>query len=281
MHDVAVDERDGQSIWLVADGTDLVTGTSAIERIAVGTTCETWLGWSRALWCPTLVKVGRPGRPPRSLAREVTALTGTVHPTLPRLFAADLAAETPWISTEFVVGPALDELPAIDVGLAALVTVDLLAAVRDLHRRGLAHLDVKPENVLIRDGRPVLVDFGSARPLGRRQPAGRPVGTPGFASPELEAGRPIAAAMDVFGVGATVLAALAADPYAETTCTPTDVAAARPDLAGDAGAVALVQVLATMTGPLGPRPTVDAALLAVAELFDPACRPWPAGLTPA
>lgn len=281
MHDVAVDERDGQPIWLVADGTELVPGTSAIERIAVGPTCETWLGWSRALWCPTLVKVGRPGRPPRSLTREVTALTGTVHPTLPRLFAADLAAEMPWIGTEFVVGPALDELPAIDVGLAALVTVDLLAAVRDLHRRGLAHLDVKPENVLIRDGRPVLVDFGSARPLGRRQPAGRPVGTPGFASPELEGGAAIAAAMDVFGVGATVLAALAAEPYGETTCTAADVTAARPDLAGDAGAVALVQVLATMTGPEGRRPTVDAALLAVAELFDPACRPWPAGLTPA
>ncbi|WP_420121930.1 protein kinase domain-containing protein [Nakamurella sp.] len=281
MHDIAADERDGQPVWRVADGTDLVPGISAIERIAVGTSCETWLGWSRALWCPTLVKLGRPGRPPRSLTREVTALTGTVHPALPRLFGADLAAGIPWIATEFVVGTALDELPAIDVGLAALVTVDLLAAVRDLHRRGLAHLDVKPENVLIRDGRPVLVDFGSARPLGRRQPAGRPVGTPGFASPELEAGDPIAAEMDVFGIGATVLAALAAAPYAETTCSAVDVTSARPDLAADAGARALVDRLAAMTGPAGARPFVDAALLAVADLFDPSCRPWPAGLTPA
>lgn len=280
MHDVAADDRDGQPVWLVADGADVVPGISAIERIAVGTTCETWLGWSRTLWCPTLVKLVRPGRPPRSLIREMTALTGTVHPALPRLFAADLAARIPWLSTEFVVGPALDELPAIDVGTAALIAVDLLAAVRDLHRRGLAHLDVKPENVLIRDGRPVLVDFGSARPLGRRQPVGRPVGTRGFASPEMEAGRPIAAGMDVFGVGATVLAALAGDPYSETTCTAADVATARPDLATDAGFVALTDVLIALTGPAGARPTVDAALLAVAELFDPSCRPWPAGLTP-
>lgn len=281
MHDVTPDEVDGQPVWQVSDGADLIPGITAIERLAIGARCETWLGWSRALWCPILVKLGRPGHRPRSLTREVTALTGTVHPTLPRLIDADLATETPWIGTEFVAGPALDELPAIDVGTAALVTVDLLAAVRDLHRRGLAHLDVKPENVLIRDGRPVLVDFGSARPLGRPQPAGSPVGTAGFASPEMEAGQPISVAMDVFGVGATVLAALAGDPLAETTCTAADVTAARPDLAGDPGAAALLAVLSALTGPVGERPTVDAALLAVADLFDPACRPWPAGLTPA
>lgn len=280
MHDVSADELDAAPVWQVAAGADLVPGVTAIQRIAVGVRCETWLGWSRSLWCPTLVKLGRPGHRPRSLAREVTALEGNPHPALPRLFAADLDVETPYVTTEFVVGEALDELAPIDIGTAALITVELLAAVRALHGRGLAHLDVKPENVLIRDGRPVLLDFGSARPLGRRQPAGRPIGTPGFAGPEMEACRPIAAAMDVFGVGATVLASLAGSPLAETTCTAADVLEVRTELAGDPGARALLDVLAAMTAAVGERPTVAAALVWVADLFDPTCRPWPAGLTP-
>lgn len=280
MHEVGTDELDGSPIWLVADGADLVAGVTAIERIAVGARCETWLGWSRPLWCPALVKLGRPGRRPQSLTREVAALDGNPHPALPRLFAADLDVETPYVITEFVVGEALDELAPFDIGTAALVTVELLAAVRALHGRGLAHLDVKPENVLVRAGRPVLLDFGSARPLGRRQPAGHPVGTPGFAAPEMEECRPISAAMDVFGVGATVLASLAGSPQAETTCTAGDVLEARPDLADDPGARALLDVLAAMTAEVGERPTVTAALVAVADLFDPACRPWPVGLTP-
>lgn len=280
MHDVTADELDGAPVWRVADGAELVPGVAAIERIAVGLRCETWLGWSRSLWCPALVKLGRPGQRPRSLAREVAALDGNPHPALPRLFGADLDAETSYVITEFAVGVAMDEVASIDVGTAALVTVELLAAARALHGRGLAHLDVKPENVLIRDGRPVLLDFGSARPLGRRQPAGHPVGTPGFASPEMEECQPISAAMDVFGVGATLLAALAEAPLAESTRTPADVRAARPDLADDPGATALLDVLAAMTAPAAERPTVAAALLAVADLFDPTCRPWPAGLTP-
>ena len=42
----------------------------------------------------------------------------------------------------------------------------------------------------------------------------------------------------------------------------------------------LLDVLAAMTAPVGERPTVTAALVAAADLFDPSCRPWPAGLTP-
>ena len=58
-----------------------------------------------------------------------------------------------------------------------------------------------------------LVDLGAARPLGRLLRRGEQVGTDRFDAPELAAARggPVTTAMDVFGIGATLQAALDPD----------------------------------------------------------------------
>ena len=60
----------------------------------------------------------------------------------------------------------------------------ILATVRDLHEAGLAHCDVKPENILFFDGEPKLTDYSLLSDL-RERPAGGPVGTIGFVPPEM------------------------------------------------------------------------------------------------
>jgi serine/threonine protein kinase len=48
-------------------------------------------------------------------------------------------------------------------------------AVAHLHSLGLAHNDINPHNIMVRDGMPVLIDFGACQPLGRPlQEAGSP-----------------------------------------------------------------------------------------------------------
>jgi serine/threonine protein kinase len=127
---------------------------------------------------------------------------------LPRLYADGTEEPVPHIAVEYIDGPTLaDELDdagplaATDV---ALLGIQLLTGLRALHQRGIAHLDVKPDNVVLRDGRPILIDFGSARQIGTAQPAGRPVGTLGYAPPEMEACEPITAAMDIHALGVTL-----------------------------------------------------------------------------
>jgi hypothetical protein len=91
----------------------------------------------------------------------------------------------PILVMEFVRGPSLEKLVTqrgfeLDSAFATLAGV--AQGLAAMHRVGLAHLDLKPSNVIVRadDGAPVLVDFGLA---GRRlRPA---CGTANYAAPEI------------------------------------------------------------------------------------------------
>jgi serine/threonine protein kinase len=235
------DTEDGLAVWDWAEGCQLPGGTFGIERLGVGHRCETWLVWSVDLWAPAVLKAARPHqihhpRALRSLQREVAALTGNLHPALPRLYADNTQDPIPHLLLEYVDGPSLaDELEdngTLSTAEAALLGAQLLPALMALHRRGLAHLDVKPDNIVLRDGRPVLIDFGSARRIGSPQPAGHPVGTEGYASPEQESCEPVSVAMDLFSLWRTLAEACAED-LAVTGSTAADALTALAEAAGE------------------------------------------------
>jgi serine/threonine protein kinase len=263
-----LDDEDGEPVWCRASGQLLVPGVKAWRRLGVGHRNETWLGWSPTLWAPVVVKLPRPHhldhpRARQSLSREVEALAGNLHPVLPRLYAWQLEGPCPYLLLEYVDGPALDEEltdhKALHPRSVALLGAQLLTALLPVHARGLAHLDIKPENVMIRDGRPVLVDFGSSRRLGSRQPAGHPVGTLGYAAPEMEACEPISPGMDIYGIGIVLREALGD----------------RQRLRGRGARDRLFGLVAAMTNPdPDDRPDLAAALDWIAAL-DGRHRPWP------
>jgi eukaryotic-like serine/threonine-protein kinase len=312
MIDNAVDDEDGEPVWSYPENAPMPGGHRAWERLGVGLRCETWLVWSPQLWGPAVVKLPRPHqvahpRVARSLIREVAALRDNHHPVLPRLYADGVSAIVPYIAVEYVDGPALaDEIDltgplcADDV---ALLGIQVLTGLRTLHRRGLAHVDVKPDNIVLRDGRPVLIDFGSAREIGAKQPAGRPVGTPGYAPPEMEACEPITAAMDVFALGITLREAMTGQqPLVEVGAeagAPMGGRAGAPIGGRGGGAPAGDRESAFQLGTPGGapapadgrldevidalcardpagRPSVDAALTLLCEVLPDDLRPWPA-----
>lgn len=59
----------------------------------------------------------------------------------------------------------------------------LLSGLEEIHKAGLLHRDIKPNNIYIRnDGRPVLLDFGSARyAIGQKTRSVTSIVTPGYA----------------------------------------------------------------------------------------------------
>ena len=61
----------------------------------------------------------------------------------------------------------------------------LLATISALHEAGLAHCDVKPENVLFMDGEPKLTDYSLLSAVSKGASASSPCGSPGFVPPEM------------------------------------------------------------------------------------------------
>ncbi|XP_068663559.1 phosphoenolpyruvate carboxylase kinase 1-like [Aristolochia californica] len=96
---------------------------------------------------------------------------------------------------------------------AAAVMSALMEAIAHCHSRGVAHRDIKPDNILFDDrNRLKLADFGSADCFGVGRPLRGIVGTPYYVAPEVVAGREYNEKVDVWSAGVILYIMLAGIP---------------------------------------------------------------------
>ena len=154
------------------------------------------------------------------LAREQAHRVAHPHVLSPCGWAAE--DDVALIAMELVTGGSLRDLLArsgpLPVPLAALLLAQLLDALTAVHATGMVHGDVKPANLLLREGvRPhlLLADFGVATRAGEPAPV---AGTPSYLPPERLAGAPPDPSQDVYAAGLVARRILAGSSPLLTLC---------------------------------------------------------------
>ncbi len=130
--------------------------------------------------------------------------------------------------------------PSLGLEEGRNIAVKLARAAAALHRAGIIHRDIKPDNVILEgDGSLKLIDLGVVRVPGLEDiPSEDIPGTPGYMAPELFAGEPGNEATDIYALGVTMFRAFTGEfPYGNADATsrprrerPQELCTQRPDL---------------------------------------------------
>lgn len=155
------------------------------------------------------------------LAREARALTVLSDPHVVRVLEVAADAEQPFLVMSYAQGLPLDRAVPAGGFRAEQVQVfggQLAGALADAHAHGIAHRDLKPNNVVLGAGGVTLVDFGIASLQEDSETAltraGAVVGSLAWLAPEVIAGAAADERSDVFGLGLVLgFMALGRHPY--------------------------------------------------------------------
>ncbi len=144
--------------------------------------------------------------------REAAVLTALDHRHIVRVYDVGESGSAGWMVMERAEGTVWDELGdgPLDPRRATRFAVQTARALEAAHDAGVIHRDVKPSNLLLRDDRVRVADFGIARVEGSQVTVnGTRLGSRSFMAPEqMHAPQNVTAAADVYALAATLYAAM-------------------------------------------------------------------------
>jgi serine/threonine protein kinase len=153
----------------------------------------------------------------RQFQDEARRLATCIHPNIVRVSDFFVEAGLPYMVMEYIRGETLGEafvLPGISLPEATAIHYirQIGAALEVVHNNGLLHRDVKPDNIILRQGTAevVLIDFGIAREFngGVRQTHTGMVSEGYSPIEQYLTQAPRSPATDVYGLAATLYALL-------------------------------------------------------------------------
>jgi len=176
-----------------------LSGRFKIRRlIGRGGMSSVYLAWDHALERKVAIKVLAPEfetevEDRERFRREARIAADLFHPNIVPVYASEQRNGLTFVVMHYVAGPSLaarlDSVGALTVEESVEILAGLALALDAVHRIGVVHRDVKPDNVLLDEisGRPMLTDFGVATVSTSehsRSEVSKALGTPQYMSPE-------------------------------------------------------------------------------------------------
>ena len=179
------------------------------ERIGLGAFGEVYRAWDSKLDRDVALKLLPEHRSlpdgGAAILEEGRLLARVHHRNVVSIYGADRIDDRVGLWMELIDGETLQQAMergrAFSPADAVRIGIELAGAIGAVHDAGLLHRDVKPHNIMLaRDGRVVLMDFGTGHDARTGEPPGLS-GTPLYLAPELLAGRPPSVSTDIYSVG--------------------------------------------------------------------------------
>jgi predicted ATPase/serine/threonine protein kinase len=178
----------------------------------------------------------------KRLLREAQAAAKLDHPNICTIHEVAEEDGRSFIVMQYVEGETLAarlKRQPLKLDEALDVSLQIGEALSEAHTHGIAHLDIKPQNIMLTpSGRVTVLDFGVAKMVGTQgltgdeaktqsllTTAGTIVGTPGYMSPEQARGESLDERSDIFSLGVVLYEMIAGrTPFEGSTAS--DVLAA-------------------------------------------------------
>jgi len=197
----------------------LVGQYQLLEKIGQGGMGAVFKAKDRALDRTVAVKVIQSGplddpKFAERFNREARSLARLTHSNLLHVYNVGSEQELYYFAMELLVGDTLSSIlrkrKRLTIEEFIPILAQLLGALHYVHRQGITHRDLKTGNIMICDGRAVLMDFGLAKDEQQSglTSAGTVLGTPEYMSPEQAEGGETGPYTDIYSVGVIIFEAL-------------------------------------------------------------------------
>ncbi len=138
---------------------------------------------------------------------EAQVIARLSHPNIVRVYDIEYLYRTIFIVMEYLSGHSLKEMlqgmPRVPFPRVMNLLIQVAEGLEYAHQEGIIHQDIKPDNVLVREGdRVKILDFGLACPAGTGDDLDL-AGTPYYMAPEQIDGDPVDERTDIYSLGIT------------------------------------------------------------------------------
>ena len=142
----------------------------------------------------------------KRFTQEALAAAQLSHPNLVNVYEVEHTDGFYYIVMEFVDGITLKEYihqkGKLEQREAVGIAIQVANGLAEVHRRGIVHRDVKPQNMIISsDGKVKLADFGIARMVSTETMSQEAMGSVHYISPEHAQGKATDARSDLYSLG--------------------------------------------------------------------------------